>query len=91
MIVKEVYCAYFGTRYYYESGQVVDPSPSVFKLLKRIAENLEDLSEEQEERFHQDIDAMERHYQGRQNVNMIADHCWMLQRTLRIMNTGDNL
>lgn len=43
-------------------------------------ENLGDLSEEQGERFHQDIKAMERHYQGRWNVNMLADYCWMLQR-----------
>jgi len=36
------------------------------------------VSEEQEERFHQDIEEMERKYQGRWNVNMIADYCWML-------------
>lgn len=43
-------------------------------------ENLGDVSEEQGERFHQDIKEMERRYQGRWNVNMLADYCWMLQR-----------
>ncbi|CAG9834269.1 unnamed protein product [Diabrotica balteata] len=42
--------------------------------------NLGDVSEEQGERFHQDIKEMERRYQGRWNVNMIADYCWMLKR-----------
>ena len=43
-------------------------------------ENLGAVSEEQGERFHQDIKEMERRYQGRWNVNMIADYCWMLKR-----------
>ena len=42
--------------------------------------NLGDISEEQGERFHQDIKEMERRYQRRWNVNMIADYCWMLKR-----------
>ena len=43
-------------------------------------ENLRAVSEEQGERFHQDIKEMERRYQGRWNVNMMADYCWMLKR-----------
>lgn len=43
-------------------------------------ENLGAVSEEQGERFHQDIREMERRYQGRWNVNMMADYCWMLKR-----------
>ncbi|GBM50659.1 hypothetical protein AVEN_86347-1 [Araneus ventricosus] len=43
-------------------------------------ENLGTVSEEQGERFHQDIKEMERRYQGKWNVSMIADYCWMLQR-----------
>ncbi|GFX75567.1 uncharacterized protein TNCV_4714741 [Trichonephila clavipes] len=43
-------------------------------------ENLGAVSEEQGERFHQDIKEMERRYQGRWNVNMIADYCWILKR-----------
>jgi hypothetical protein len=42
--------------------------------------NLGAVSEEQGERFHQDIKEMERRYQGRWNVNMMADYCWMLHR-----------
>ena len=42
--------------------------------------NLGDFSEEQGERFHQDISVMENRYQGRWDVNMMADFCWMLKR-----------
>jgi hypothetical protein len=38
-------------------------------------ENLGTVSEEQGERFHQDIKEMERRYQGRWNVNMMGDCC----------------
>jgi hypothetical protein len=41
--------------------------------------NLGAISEEQGERFHQDIKEMERRYQGRWNVSMMADYCWMLE------------
>ncbi|GFW51876.1 uncharacterized protein TNCV_1188072 [Trichonephila clavipes] len=44
-------------------------------------ENFGTVSEEQGERFHQDIKEMERRYQGRWNVNMMADYCWMFTRT----------
>ncbi|GFU82193.1 uncharacterized protein TNCV_4466441 [Trichonephila clavipes] len=40
-------------------------------------ENLGVVSKEQGECFHQDIKEMERRYQGRWNVNMMADYCWM--------------
>ncbi|GBL80249.1 hypothetical protein AVEN_92185-1 [Araneus ventricosus] len=43
-------------------------------------ENLGAVSEEQVERFHQDIKEMEWRYEGKWNVSMIADYCWMLQR-----------
>jgi hypothetical protein len=42
--------------------------------------NLGTYSEEQGERFHQDISEMERRYQGFWNVNMMADYCWSLKR-----------
>ncbi|GBL72332.1 hypothetical protein AVEN_115276-1 [Araneus ventricosus] len=42
-------------------------------------ENLSAVSEEQSEIFHQEIKEMERQYQGKWNVSMIADYCWMLQ------------
>ena len=43
--------------------------------------NLGAYSEEQGERFHQDICTMERRYQGRWNVSMMADYCWSLKRS----------
>lgn len=45
-------------------------------------ENLGDYSEEQGERFHQDIKDMEKRYQGRWNSSMMADYCWNLKRDL---------
>jgi hypothetical protein len=42
--------------------------------------NLGRFSEEQGERFHQDIKEMEKRYQGRWNEHMMADCCWMLNR-----------
>lgn len=43
-------------------------------------ENLGDVSDEQGERFHQDIKTMEERYQGRWDHHMMADFCWSLQR-----------
>ncbi|PNF15056.1 hypothetical protein B7P43_G16761, partial [Cryptotermes secundus] len=43
-------------------------------------ENLGAYSEEQGERFHQDVRDIERRYQGRWNANMLADYCWMIKR-----------
>lgn len=45
-------------------------------------ENLGAVSEEQGERFHQDIKEMERRYQERWSMSMMADFCWMLYRDL---------
>ena len=47
-------------------------------------ENLSDYSEEQGERFYQDIQEMERRYQGRWDVNMMADFCWMLKKEVSL-------
>lgn len=43
-------------------------------------ENLGDFSEEQGERFHQDLKEFERRYQGVWDVNMMSDYCWSLKR-----------
>ena len=43
-------------------------------------ENLGAVSDEQGERFHQDIDTLEVRYQEFWNESMMADHCWMLYR-----------
>ncbi len=42
--------------------------------------NLGDLSDEQGERFHQDIKNIEKRYQGRWDIHMMADYCWGLER-----------
>ncbi|KYQ46751.1 hypothetical protein ALC60_14272, partial [Trachymyrmex zeteki] len=46
-------------------------------------EVLGDFSEEQGERFHQDIKEMERRYQGRWDINMMAEFCWTLKREIQ--------
>ena len=43
-------------------------------------ENLGDVSEEQGERFYQDISGMEVRYQGRWDATMLADYCWSIKR-----------
>lgn len=48
--------------------------------LEFFPENLGMVSDEQGERFHQDIQLMERRYQGFWNASMMADYCWMLFR-----------
>jgi len=40
--------------------------------------NLGQVSDEQRERFHQDIRTMETRYRGLWNESMIADYCWIL-------------
>ncbi|KAJ8716001.1 hypothetical protein PYW08_013286 [Mythimna loreyi] len=43
-------------------------------------QNLGAVSDEQGERFHQDILTMEQRYQGRWDPGMLGDHCWFLMR-----------
>jgi len=43
-------------------------------------ENLSEVSDEQGERFHQDILAMEKWYQGKWTSSMLAEYCWTLKR-----------
>ena len=43
-------------------------------------ENLGEVSYEHGERFHQDIMAMEKWYQGKWTSNMWADNCWILKK-----------
>ena len=43
-------------------------------------ENLGDFSEEHGERFHQDIEPMEKRYKGRWDSAMIGDYIWSLVR-----------
>ena len=44
--------------------------------------NLEAVSDEHGESFHQDITKMESNYQGKWNPGMIEDFCWMLLRDI---------
>lgn len=48
--------------------------------LEYFPENCGDVSDEHGERFHQEIANMERRYQGKWNVAMLADYCWTLLR-----------
>lgn len=43
-------------------------------------EHLGNMSDEQGERFHQDIKEMEKRYQERWDINMLAEYCWCLKR-----------
>ena len=43
-------------------------------------ENLGDMSDKQEQRFHQDISNMEVRYQGPWDATMLADYCWPIRR-----------
>ena len=48
--------------------------------LDKFPENCGDVSDEQVERFHQDIKLMEERYQGRWDKRMMVDYCWSLKR-----------
>ncbi|GFW05796.1 uncharacterized protein TNCV_602681 [Trichonephila clavipes] len=50
--------------------------------LDRFPQNLGDFSEEQGEKFHQDLRTMEEHYQGRWDSHLMVDYCWCLIRDL---------
>ena len=52
----------------------------LFNHVERFPDNLGDVSDEQGERFHQDIKIMEERYQGRWGTTMMADFCWCLIR-----------
>jgi len=48
--------------------------------LKFFPEKLGEVSDKQSERFHQDIIAMEKQYQGKWTSSMLADYCWTVKR-----------
>ena len=43
-----------------------------------LPQNIGAVSDEQGERFHQDIATMEKRYQRKSMVNMLAEYCWMI-------------
>ncbi|GBM30356.1 hypothetical protein AVEN_21475-1 [Araneus ventricosus] len=49
--------------------------------------NLGAVSDEQRERFHQDLKVMEARYQGRWDVHMMTDYCWSIKREFHRLNT----
>ena len=55
--------------------------------LDHFPKNLGDLSEEQGERFHQDIRVMEERYQGRWDATIIVGVC---KGTVLILNTPES-
>ena len=54
----------------------------LFSHIDRFPENLGAMSDQQGERFHQDIIEMETRYQGRWDAAMMADYCWTLKRDI---------
>ena len=54
----------------------------LFSHIDRFPENLGAMSDEQGERFHQDIKEMETRYQGRWDAAIMADYCWTLKRDI---------
>ena len=55
----------------------------LFSHIDRLPENLGDMSDEQGDRFHQDIKEMEKtRYQGRWDAAMMADYCWSRKRDI---------
>ena len=47
-----------------------------FSYLNQFSENVGNVSDENGERFQEDIQVMEDRYQGHSNINMMADCCW---------------
>ena len=50
--------------------------------LSEFPANCGDVSDEQGERFHQDLKVIEKRYQGRWDTSMMADYCWSIKRDL---------
>jgi len=49
-------------------------------------ENLGEVTDEHDERFHQDILAMEKLYQGKWTSSMLAGYCWTMKRDVHDAN-----
>ena len=52
----------------------------LFSHLDKFPDNLGAVNDEQGERFHQDLMAVEEPYQGRGDRHMLADYCWSIKR-----------
>lgn len=60
----------------------------LYSHLDYFPKNLGQVSEEQGERFHQDLKQMESRYQGYWNVKMMADYCWSIKRDHKVAAAG---
>ena len=58
----------------------------LFSHLERFPSNFGDVSDEQGERFHQDLKDIEERYQGRWDSHMMADYCWSIKRDCPALN-----
>ena len=52
----------------------------LFSHLNKFPNNLGTVSDELGERFHQDLMAIEKRYQGGWDRHMLADYCWSFKR-----------
>ena len=59
----------------------------LFSHLDTFPDNMGDVSDEQGERFHQDIKEMEERYQGRWDADMMAG---ILRETVPMLNTRES-
>ena len=51
--------------------------------LDKFSDNCGDVSDEQREQFHQDIETMEGRYQGWWDKRMMTDYCWSVNRGIK--------
>ena len=63
-------------------GRISNKVHYLHSHLSKFPANLGNVSEEQGERFHQDVKAMKERYQGRWNCNMMEVYCWSLMRDI---------
>ena len=54
----------------------------LYSHLDKFPDSLGAVSDEQGERFHQDLKVMEERYQGRWDKHMMADYCWSIHRVI---------
>ena len=58
----------------------------LFSHLDKFPENLGDVGDEQREHFYQDIQVMEKRYQGLWDIHMMTDYYWSLKRDVPDVN-----
>lgn len=56
----------------------------LYSLLDRFPENCADVSDEQGERFRQDIKTMKGRYQGLWDESIMVDYYWILKRDMNV-------